>query len=187
MSVNVSALQFRQPGFVDGVASTLRAAGLPGRLLELELTESILIQDVEDTLARLHALAGLGVLLAIDDFGTGYSSLGYLKRLPISRLKIDRSFVTDLPGDTSDASIVNAVINLGRALDIQVIAEGVETEAQRQFLRQAGCHEFQGYLFAPALDVTAIEALLAPAADARVVHLPRRGASRVHRAAITRE
>jgi len=178
MSVNVSALQFRQPGFVDGVASTLRAAGLPGRLLELELTESILIQDAQDTLERLHALAALGVLLAIDDFGTGYSSLGYLKRLPIGRLKIDRSFVTDLPGDTSDASIVNAVINLGRALDIQVIAEGVETEAQRQFLRQAGCHEFQGFLFAPALDVASFEALLAPVADPRVVRLQRGSGNR---------
>ena len=187
MSVNVSALQFRQPGFVDGVASTLRAAGLPGRLLELELTESILIQDAEDTLARLHALAELGVLLAIDDFGTGYSSLGYLKRLPIGRLKIDRSFVTDLPGDTSDASIVNAIIHLGRALDIQVIAEGVETEAQRLFLRQAGCHEFQGYLFAPALDVKSFEALLAPATDRRVVRMPRRGAPRVQPAAASRD
>jgi len=187
MSVNVSALQFRQPGFVDGVASTLRAAGLPGRLLELELTESILIRDVEDTLARLHALAGLGVLLAIDDFGTGYSSLGYLKRLPIGRLKIDRSFVMDLPGDTSDASIVNAIIHLGLALGIQVIAEGVETEAQRQFLRQAGCHEFQGYLFAPALDVKSFESLLAPAAARRVVPLPRRRAARIQPAAAARD
>ena len=187
MSVNVSALQFRQPGFVDGVASTLRAAGLPGRLLELELTESILIQDVEGTLSRLHALAEIGVLLAIDDFGTGYSSLGYLKRLPIGRLKIDRSFVMDLPGDTSDASIVNAIINLGRALDIQVIAEGVETEAQRQFLRQAGCHEFQGYLFAPALDVKSFEALLAPAANRRVVPLPRRRAARAQPGAAVRD
>jgi predicted signal transduction protein with EAL and GGDEF domain len=187
MSVNVSALQFRQPGFVDGVASTLRAAGLPGRLLELELTESILIQDVEDTLARLHALAGLGVLLAIDDFGTGYSSLGYLKRLPIGRLKIDRSFVTDLPGDTSDASIVNAIINLGRALDIQVIAEGVETEAQRLFLRQAGCHEFQGYLCAPALDAKSFETLLAPVSDRRVVRLPRRSTARIEPAASARD
>ncbi len=187
MSVNVSALQFRQPGFVDGVASTLRAAGLPGRLLELELTESILIQDVEDTLARLHALAGLGVLLAIDDFGTGYSSLGYLKRLPIGRLKIDRSFVMDLPGDTSDASIVNAIIHLGLALGIQVIAEGVETEAQREFLRQAGCHEFQGYLFAPALDVKSFELRLAPAAGRRVVPLPRRRAARIQPVSAARD
>jgi diguanylate cyclase (GGDEF)-like protein/PAS domain S-box-containing protein len=174
MSVNVSALQFRQPGFVDGVARALRAGGLPGRLLELELTETILIQDVEDTLSRLHALAELGVQLAIDDFGTGYSSLGYLKRLPISRLKIDRSFVAELPGDASDASIVDAICNLGRALGLQVIAEGVETEAQRQFLLGAGCHEYQGWLFAPALAADEFEALLAPQAAPRVVALPRR-------------
>ena len=176
MSVNVSALQFRQPGFVDGVARVLRDSGLPGQLLELELTESILIQDAQDTLQRLHALAGLGVLLAIDDFGTGYSSLGYLKRLPIGRLKIDRSFVTDLPGDASDASIVNAVVNLGRALGLQVIAEGVETEAQRLFLLRCGCHEFQGFLFAPALAAAEFEARLAPPADRRVVPLTRRRA-----------
>ncbi|MGE4052808.1 MAG: putative bifunctional diguanylate cyclase/phosphodiesterase, partial [Piscinibacter sp.] len=174
MSVNVSALQFRQPGFVDGVARVLRDNGLPGHLLELELTESILIQDVEDTLSRVHALAALGVMLAIDDFGTGYSSLGYLKRLPIGRLKIDRSFITDLPGDTSGASIVDAIVNLGRALGLQVIAEGVETEAQRRFLGRCGCHEFQGWLFAPALAPEEFEALLAPQATPRVVPLPRR-------------
>ena len=176
VSVNVSALQFRQPGFVEGVARVLADHGLPGRLLELELTESILIQDVEDTLSRVHALAALGVQLAIDDFGTGYSSLGYLKRLPIARLKIDRSFIVDLPGDASGASIVDAVVNLGRALGLQVIAEGVETEAQRRFLGRCGCHEFQGWLFAPALPAAEFEALLAPQATPRVVPLPRRAA-----------
>lgn len=179
VAVNVSALQFRQPGFVDGVAAALAAVDLPARLLELELTESILIQDAEDTLERLHALARLGVHLAIDDFGTGYSSLGYLKRLPIARLKIDRSFVADLPGDASDAGIVSAIVNLGRALDLQVIAEGVETEAQRHFLRQAGCDEYQGFLFAPALDVKSFESLLtAPAESARVLRLPPRPRAR---------
>lgn len=176
MSVNVSALQFRQPGFVEGVARVLADHGLPGRWLELELTESILIENVEDTLSRVHALAELGVQLAIDDFGTGYSSLGYLKRLPIARLKIDRSFIVDLPGDTSGASIVDAVVNLGRALGLQVIAEGVETEAQRSFLSRCGCHEFQGWLFAPALPAEQFEALLAPQARPRVVPLPRRPA-----------
>lgn len=171
-SVNVSALQFRQPGFVEGVAAALREACLPAEMLELELTESILIQDADDTLARLSALHGLGVRLAIDDFGTGYSSLVYLKRLPIGRLKIDRSFVQGLPDDASDAGIVDAIVNLGRALRLDVIAEGVETEAQRHFLRQAGCHQFQGFLFAPALEPGAFAALLAqPAPDPRVVRL----------------
>ena len=165
MSVNVSALQFRQPGFVDGVAQTLRAAGLPPEMLELELTETILIQDADETFARLNALRALGVKLAIDDFGTGYSSLSYLKRLPIGRLKIDRSFINGLPGDASDVGIVHAIVNLGRALGIAVIAEGVETEAQRAFLRHAGCNQFQGFLFARALEAEAFEALLvAPAA-----------------------
>jgi diguanylate cyclase (GGDEF)-like protein/PAS domain S-box-containing protein len=172
MSVNVSALQFRQPGFVEGVAQALRSAGLPPQRLELELTESILIQHADETLARLHALRQLGVKLAIDDFGTGYSSLGYLKRLPIGRLKIDRSFVKDLPSDASDAGIVHAIVNLGRALSLEVIAEGVETEAQRAFLRHAGCDQFQGFLFARAMDAGAFEALLTePAGPQRSVRL----------------
>ena len=174
-SVNVSALQFRQPGFVEGVAAALREAVLPAAQLELELTESILIQDADDTLARLQALHQLGVKLAIDDFGTGYSSLGYLKRLPIGRLKIDRSFVKGLPADTSDVGIVNAIVNLGRALHLEVVAEGVETEAQRYFLRQAGCDQFQGFLFAPALEPAALQALLgAPPATRRLVRLTSR-------------
>jgi diguanylate cyclase (GGDEF)-like protein/PAS domain S-box-containing protein len=157
VSINVSALQFQQPDFPGRVERELRNAGLPPELLELELTESILIHDAQDALHRLEALAQLGVGLAIDDFGTGYSSLGYLKRFPISRLKIDRSFVSHLPGDASDQAIVNAIIQLGRAMNLKVIAEGVETEPQRQFLVDAGCHEFQGFLFAPALDAAAFE------------------------------
>ena len=160
VSVNVSAVQFHQPGFVDGVASALHQAKLPPEWLELELTESILIQHAQDALERLQSLAQLGVKLAIDDFGTGYSSLGYLKRLPISRLKIDRSFLRGLPEDQSDVGIVNAVINLGRALDLSIVAEGVETETQRQFLQDAGCEQYQGFLFAPALDVPAFTARL---------------------------
>jgi diguanylate cyclase (GGDEF)-like protein/PAS domain S-box-containing protein len=166
MSINVSALQFQQPDFIERVKRELQAAGLPPHLLELELTESILIRDAQDALHRLQALSQLGVLLAIDDFGTGYSSLSYLKRFPISRLKIDRSFVSHLPGDPGDAAIVNAIIQLGRAMKLRVVAEGVETEPQRQFLLQAGCDEFQGFLFAPALDSTAFESRVgvAPAA-----------------------
>ena len=158
VSVNVSALQFQQPGFVDGVAAALREAKLPPQWLELELTESILIQDAQDAMLRLQALAQLGVKLAIDDFGTGYSSLAYLKRVPVGRLKIDRSFVSGLPTEESDAAIVQAIIQMGRALRLQIVAEGVETEAQRRFLQEAGCDLFQGYLYAPALDAVAFEA-----------------------------
>ncbi|MET0519688.1 MAG: EAL domain-containing protein [Burkholderiaceae bacterium] len=157
VAVNVSALQFQQAQFVDTVAYALRASGLPPALLELELTESILLRDAEEALRRLEALAALGVQMSIDDFGTGYSSLGYLKRFPLQRLKIDRSFVKGLPLDASDAGIVNAIIQMGQALRLQVIAEGVETEAQREFLRRAGCDEIQGFLYAPALEPRAFE------------------------------
>jgi diguanylate cyclase (GGDEF)-like protein/PAS domain S-box-containing protein len=160
VSVNVSALQFQQPGFVDGVADALREVGLPPRLLELELTESILIKDAKDAMLRLQALAQLGVKLAIDDFGTGYSSLAYLKRFPIGKLKIDRTFISGLPNEESDAAIVQAIVHMGRALRLEIIAEGVETDAQRRFLEQAGCDSYQGFLFAAALDVAAFEARL---------------------------
>jgi diguanylate cyclase (GGDEF)-like protein len=168
VSVNVSALQFQQPGFADGVAAVLRAAGLPAPWLELELTESCLIQDAPDATRRLRALAQLGVKLAIDDFGTGYSSLAYLKRFPIDRLKIDRSFVSGLPGEDSDTAIVQAIVHMGRALRLRIVAEGVENEAQRRFLQEAGCDQYQGYLYAPALDVAAFERRLGFGAAARV-------------------
>jgi len=151
VAVNVSALQFQQANFVDGVAEALRATSLPPEMLELELTESILIRDVDDALARLEALAELGVRMSIDDFGTGYSSLSYLKRFPIHKLKIDQSFISDLSLDDSDAAIVTAIIHLAQALKLRVIAEGVETEMQRQFLVSAGCDEFQGFLCTQAL------------------------------------
>ena len=157
VAVNVSALQFQQTQFVEQVAQALRAYDLPPSLLELELTESVLLRDAEEALHRMEALSELGVLMSIDDFGTGYSSLGYLKRFPIQRLKIDRSFVHGLPGDASDAGIVNAIVQMGRALNLKVIAEGVETEAQRDFLARCGCHEYQGFLCAPALEMRAFE------------------------------
>ena len=162
VAINVSALQFQQAHFVDRVASVLAVSGLPAHLLELELTESILVHDAAEALHRLQALARLGLRLSIDDFGTGYSSLAYLKRFPIGKLKIDRSFVSGLPSDESDAGIVRAVLQMARALGKKVIAEGVETEAQRQFLQLAGCDEFQGFLFAPALDTLSFEQRLPP-------------------------
>ena len=160
VSVNVSAPQFQQKGFVEKVAGVVASAGLPNELLELELTESILIGDGEEVLLLLRRLADLGIKLAIDDFGTGYSSLAYLKRFPIQRLKIDRSFISQLPDDERDGAITHAVINLGHALHLKVIAEGVETEAQRQFLQDAGCDEFQGYLRSPALPAADFERLV---------------------------
>jgi len=157
VAVNVSALQFHQAQFVERVASVLAISALPPHLLELELTESILVHDADEALARLRALRRLGVRLSIDDFGTGYSSLAYLKRFPIGKLKIDRSFVQGLPGDETDAGIVRAILQMSLALDMRVIAEGVETEQQREFLVREGCAEMQGFLYAPALDPLSFE------------------------------
>jgi diguanylate cyclase (GGDEF)-like protein len=173
IAVNVSAVQFQQVQFIDRVAGVLAVSGLPPHLLELELTESILVHDAAEALNRLHALARLGVKMSIDDFGTGYSSLSYLKRFPIGKLKIDRSFVMGLPGDESDAAIVRAILQMARALGKQVIAEGVETEAQRQFLQDAGCNEFQGFLYAPALDALSFEHRLPLPSPAPAAQPPR--------------
>ncbi|MFZ2309400.1 MAG: EAL domain-containing protein [Rhodoferax sp.] len=161
VSVNVSALQFQQSDFVERVASAVHGAGLNPALLELELTESILIRDVSETLARLHALSALGVSLAIDDFGTGYSSLAYLKKFPISKLKIDRAFVMGLPEDEGDRAIVGATIAMARALKLSVVAEGVETAAQRDYLQGLQCEAFQGFLCAPGLPAAEFECLRA--------------------------
>lgn len=160
VSVNVSALQFQQTGFVERVAQTIRNADLPASLLELELTESILLQDANEALARLHALAHLGLSMAIDDFGTGYSSLAYLKKFPIGKLKIDRAFVMGLPDDESDRAIVSATIAMARALKLAVVAEGVETLAQRDYLSGLGCEAFQGYLCSPAVAAEELSAKL---------------------------
>ncbi|GCL65678.1 putative bifunctional diguanylate cyclase/phosphodiesterase [Pseudaquabacterium pictum] len=162
VSVNVSALQFQQADFNDRVAAVLGEHQLAGALLELELTESILVHDADEALARLSQLSQLGVRLAIDDFGTGYSSLSYLKRFPIDRLKIDRSFVKGLPADESDGAIVRAIVQLAQALAMKVIAEGVETEPQRAMLLAMGCDEFQGFLYAPALDALSFEERVRP-------------------------
>lgn len=160
VSVNVSALQFQQPDFVQSVATALAEFALEPQCIELELTESILIQDAQEAMQRLQGLSKLGVKLAIDDFGTGYSSLAYLKRFPIGRLKIDRSFVKGLPSDESDAGIVRAIANMARALRLELIAEGVETEAQLQFIKQLGCQQFQGFIKSPALDVVSFESMM---------------------------
>lgn len=161
ISINVSAMQFQQGDFVERIATALRAANLAPHLLELEMTESILVQDVNEALDRLHELAALGVGLSIDDFGTGYSSLAYLKKFPISKLKIDRSFVMGLPADESDRAIVSATIAMARALKLDVVAEGVETSGQRDFLAGLKCELFQGFLCSAGVDAIEFERLRA--------------------------
>jgi EAL domain-containing protein (putative c-di-GMP-specific phosphodiesterase class I) len=160
IAVNLSALQFRRGNILATVTAALARSGLPARYLELELTESILLQDVDAAMTTLHRLKDLGVQLSIDDFGTGYSSLSYLKRLAVDKLKIDQSFVRDLATDADDAAIVRAIVQLGHTLQLTVIAEGVETQRQLAFLTEYGCDEAQGYLFSRPLPADAIEPLL---------------------------
>jgi len=160
ISVNVSALEFRQPDFVERITRLLAVHQLPPTLLELELTETILLQDAQEMEQRVRVLADLGIGLAIDDFGTGYSSLAYLKKLPIHKLKIDQSFVRGLPDDEGDRAIVSAIISIGRAMHIEVVAEGVETETQQAVLQTMQCDHYQGFLCAPGLPAEAFRALL---------------------------
>jgi EAL domain-containing protein (putative c-di-GMP-specific phosphodiesterase class I) len=147
ISINVSSVELRNEDFVARVRDVLAETGLKPSSLELELTETFLMQDVKSTAAVLEALKSMGVQLALDDFGTGYSSLSYLKRFPIDTLKIDQTFVRDLTTDADDASIVSAVISMGRSLNKRVVAEGVETRQQLAFLQDQSCPEGQGYYF----------------------------------------
>jgi diguanylate cyclase len=147
LAVNISAVELRAPDFVAGVRTILTESGLDPHLLELELTETFLMLDARSTAEVLRELKQIGVTLALDDFGTGYSSLSYLKRFPLDTLKIDRSFVRNITTDADDASIVTAVIGLGRNLHMRVVAEGVETREQLEFLREHGCPVGQGFYF----------------------------------------
>ena len=160
VSVNVSARQFQEKDWVERVAAALSESGLEARYLELELTESMIMEDVQQAVETMHRLERLGVHLAIDDFGTGYSSLASLKRFPVGRLKIDRSFVRDLPDDGDDAAIARAVISLAHSLHLRVIAEGVETREQIDFLREAGCDEILGFYLSRPIDARALQAIL---------------------------
>jgi len=147
VSVNVSARQFRQSGFVAQVQEVLERTGANPQLLKLELTESLMVNNVQETVDKMDALHALGISFSLDDFGTGYSSLSYLQRLPLNQLKIDRSFVRDILVDGKDAAIAQTVVHLAQDLGLRVMAEGVESQAQRDFLEHIGCHAFQGYLF----------------------------------------
>ncbi len=157
MAVNISARQFQHPNFVSVVATTLASTGLPAYCLELEITESLFMQDAEKHIATMNELKLLGVQLSIDDFGTGFSSLSYLKRFPINKLKVDQSFVRNLTTDTNDASIARSIIMLGHSLSLTVIAEGVEKDEQLAWLRQFGCDEVQGYLYSKPLPKEALD------------------------------
>ncbi|EJM10060.1 diguanylate cyclase (GGDEF) domain-containing protein [Pseudomonas sp. GM18] len=152
MSVNVSAIDFRQRDFVEGIEQILQQTGMDPALLELEITEGVLMQNVDATMVALNRLKALGVRLAIDDFGTGYSSLSYLQRFPIDVLKIDQSFIRGLGRDSNDAALVGAIISLGKSLNLTVIAEGVETLEQLNFLKALHCEEGQGYYFSKAVE-----------------------------------
>jgi diguanylate cyclase (GGDEF)-like protein/PAS domain S-box-containing protein len=160
LSVNFSARQFQQPTFITDVAHILKETNLDPRWLELELTESSIMKDPEEAIEKLHELKLMGISVAIDDFGTGYSSLNYLKRFPIDTLKIDKTFVSDVCKDPHDTAIVRAIINLGHALDLTVVAEGVETKEQLQYLSALECDVVQGFLFSKALSARAFEELL---------------------------
>lgn len=160
VSVNISAIDFRQKGFLDGVCSVLQETGVNPYLLELEITEGVLMQNANATIQILHALKDLGIRLAIDDFGTGYSSLSYLRRFPIDVLKIDQSFVRDLNTDSNDAALVSAIISLGKSLKLNIIAEGIETQEQLDFLRAHHCEEGQGYFFSRAVEAPAFAKML---------------------------
>jgi diguanylate cyclase (GGDEF)-like protein/PAS domain S-box-containing protein len=161
LSVNVSPRQYLQANFVDQVIQLINRTGVDPSKLKLELTESMLVENIEDIITKMTALKAIGVGFSLDDFGTGYSSLSYLKRLPLDQLKIDQSFVRDIMIDSNDASIVNTIIALGLSLGLEVLAEGVETEEQLQLLLSNGCQAFQGYLFSKPVPIDDFELILA--------------------------
>ncbi|MCD6076472.1 MAG: diguanylate cyclase domain protein [Ramlibacter sp.] len=160
IAVNVSVRQFRHPDFIDEVVTCVRRAGIRPDRLKLEVTESLLADNLDAAIAKMRNLKDMGVRLSVDDFGIGYSSLSYLKRLPIDELKIDRAFVKDILVDSNDAAIAGTIIGLCRSLNLDVIAEGVETEEQRAFLARQGCERYQGYLYCRPLPIASLEAFL---------------------------
>jgi diguanylate cyclase (GGDEF)-like protein/PAS domain S-box-containing protein len=160
LAINVSARQFRQADFVAQVDRALQRSGAPAQRLKIELTETLVLDDIEDTIQKMQALQRLGVGFCMDDFGTGYSSLSYLTRLPLDQIKIDRSFVSNLPHSANDAIVVQTIITMARSLGLTAIAEGVETSAQREFLERNGCQACQGYLFSAPVPLAQFEELL---------------------------
>jgi EAL domain-containing protein (putative c-di-GMP-specific phosphodiesterase class I) len=157
LAINVSGRQFHQPDFVEQVRRVLIKTGAVPNRLKLELTESVVLDDIDDTIAKMHDLKQLGVQFSMDDFGTGYSSLSYLTQLPLDQLKIDQSFVHNIETKHTDAVIVQTIIGMGNILGLEVIAEGVETKEQREFLNHAGCTRYQGYFFSEPLPLEEFE------------------------------
>jgi EAL domain-containing protein (putative c-di-GMP-specific phosphodiesterase class I) len=172
MSINLSGQQIVEGELFQTVQDALADSQLDPRHLELELTEGFIMQQPEESIVLLNSLRELGISIAIDDFGTGYSSLSYLKQLPVQKLKIDRSFVRDIPEDPDDVAITSAIVALGHRLQMSVVAEGVETDEQLAFLIEEGCEEAQGYLFSVPLPAEELGALLRQGffAPARAVH-----------------
>ncbi len=168
IAVNISARQFHQPDFVEQVLSALDRSGANPNNLRLELTESLLVENVEEVIAKMTELKARGLRFSLDDFGTGYSSLAYLKRLPLDQLKIDRSFIRDILTDESSAAIAQTIISLSRAMGLPVIAEGVETEEQREFLTRIGCHAFQGFLYSRPLPLEEFQKQWLPSAQSSI-------------------
>lgn len=160
MAINLSAIQMRQPDLVDRVRAILTETGLPPHCLELEITESALVEDQEAVAEKLTAFRAMGIAIALDDFGTGYSALSYLKKFPLDYMKIDQSFVRGIPKDRNDVAITRTIVALASNLDLKVVVEGVETEEQLVFARSEGCDEFQGYLFSRPIPPAALEELL---------------------------
>jgi EAL domain-containing protein (putative c-di-GMP-specific phosphodiesterase class I) len=160
MAVNISPRQFKDHNLTRDIAAALEQSGMAPELLELEITEGVIMHDVHQAVRQLHAIKEMGVRLAIDDFGTGYSSLAQLKRLPIDTLKVDRSFIREIPRDLEDNTITEAVIAMGKTLGVTVVAEGVETAEQRNFLSSRACNELQGFLFSKPCDPEALAEML---------------------------
>ena len=159
LSINVSPRQFLEPDFTDMVLQAIEVHGVNPTLLQLEITESLVL-DVADAIVRMNALRGHGLTFSMDDFGTGYSSLSSLTQLPLDQLKIDQSFVRNMQESTTDAAIVRTIIGMAQSLGLEVIAEGVETIAQKAFLENQGCSLYQGFLYSPAVDITSFETFL---------------------------
>ncbi|ARU49955.1 Phytochrome-like protein cph2 [Sulfurospirillum diekertiae] len=160
MAINVSSRQFRQPNYVSEVEEVLKKSGVNPALLKFELTESLVLEDSVGSIEKMYELKKLGVTFSMDDFGTGYSSLSYLTQLPLSQLKIDKSFIDNIPGEKNNEMVTRTIIAMGEGMEINVIAEGVETQVQKEFLLANGCQFFQGYLFSRPLPDEELEAFL---------------------------